>query len=478
MNRCFLLSALCLLLLSSTAACSSGSQPQDAPQPAAQDDLAVDLLIENGSILTMDEAYTHHPIGYVAVKGDEIVEVGGGAAPEQIQPLRRVDARGHFVLPGLINGHQHAPMTVMRGVADDLALMDWLQNYIFPSEAANVDEEMVYWGTLLAAMEMIRGGTTLYVDMYYFEGKVAEATARTGMRGILGQTILDFPVPDAHNPQQGIAAAKVFLAKWKDHPLIVPAVAPHSPYTCSTETLLACKAAAEEFDVPLVIHVAETQDELRQVREKAGTTPVRYLRDIGFLDDRVIAAHAVWVDEEEIEILKRFGVGPVHNPESNMKLASGVAPVPEMLEAGLAVGIGTDGPASNNNIDLLDEMDSAAKLHKISSMDPTVLSARQALSMATRLGAQAVDMEHMLGSLEAGKKADLILIKSQDVPEAVPSYDPYSTIVYSLGAQSVVMTVINGQVVFERGALTLIDEVEVYAKIKELQAKLTRSLKR
>ncbi|HSR50182.1 MAG TPA: amidohydrolase [Acidobacteriota bacterium] len=476
---------LMLVVLVTAAGCSEAPQPQQegqgsgAVEESSEDSaLTVDLLIEKGAVLTMDEEFTYHPVGYVAVKGDEIVEVGAGDVPAEIHGVRRIDASGHFVLPGLINGHQHAPMTVMRGVADDLALMDWLQNYIFPAEAANVDEEMVYWGTLLAAMEMIRGGTTLYVDMYYYEDKVAEATARAGMRGILGETILDFPVPDAKDPKSGIEAAKVYLAKWKDHPLIIPAIAPHSPYTCSTETLLACKAAAEEFDVPLVIHVAETQDELRQVKEKSGTTPVRYLRDIGFLDQRVIAAHTVWVDAEEIALMKQFGVGPVHNPESNMKLASGVAPVPDMLDAGLAVGIGTDGPASNNNLDLLDELDSAAKLHKIHRMDPTVLSARQALAMATRLGAQAVDMDHLVGSLEIGKKADLILIKSDGLPQGVPSFDPYSSIVYSLGAEAVVMTVVNGSVVFENGSLTKIDEAEVYSKVAELSAKLRSSLEK
>ncbi len=453
------------------AACGPSGEQEAAGQAEAD----VDLLIMGGTVLTMDESLTVYDPGYVAIVGEEIIDVGKASEGEQITARRRIDARGGFVMPGLVNGHQHAPMSLLRGVADDLTLMRWLEDYIFPAEKANVDEDFVYWGTLLSVREMIGSGTTTYADMYYFEDRVAQATALAGMRGVLGETILGFPSPDHPDAMTALKATRHYLQKWKGHPLIVPAVAPHSVYTCSTEVLKASKRLADEMDVPLIIHLAEVEDEVRQIREKHGTTPTRYLEQIGFLSDRVIAAHAIWVEPEEIEILLKHGVGVIHNPESNMKLAAGVAPVPDYLKAGLDVGIGTDGPASNNNLDLFQEIDSAAKLHKLWRKDPTVLDAPTVLSMATRMGARALGLGDLTGSLERGKRADLILLSGAR-PEAAPSYDPYSTIVYSLLGSSVDTVVINGAVVFEEGRLTKVDESELFSRVQELKTRIWRSL--
>ncbi len=424
----------------------------------------------------MDDAFSVHDPGFVAVQGHRIVGVGPSSGAAAFKAARTIDAAGHLLLPGLVNGHQHAPMSLLRGIADDLELMEWLRSYIFPAEAKNVDPDFVYWGTLLAAAEMIRTGTTTYADMYYFEGSVAEATARIGMRGVLGETIIDFPSPDYPDPQEALAGTRDYLSQWKDHPLVTPAVAPHSPYICSTETLKSSQKLAEEFDVPLLIHLAETEDEVQQVRDKANTTPARYLSEIGFLSDRVVAAHAVWVDAEEIELLAGAGVGVIHNPESNMKLASGTAPVPDMLAAALDVGIGTDGPASNNNIDLLQEIDTMAKLHKLISRDPTVLDARTALEIATRRGAAALGLGDQIGSIEVGKLADLITL-SLDRGPGTPFYDPYSTVVYSLLGDSVRTVVINGEIVFKDGRTTLVDEAEIGQNAYRLKERLLESLK-
>lgn len=453
-----------------TAAC----QGPAAEEPSLAAGEGLDLIIV-GTVVTMDGDYTIYDPGYVAIEGGRIQALGPAAEADGLKADRRLDATGKLILPGLINGHQHAPMALFRGVADDLELMEWLRSYIFPAEAKNVDEDFVYWGTLLSAIEMIRSGTTTYADMYYFEDKVAEATAKAGMRGVLGETIIGFPSPDYPDPESALKGTRAYLQKWRDHPLIVPAIAPHAPFTNSTEVLLASKAIADEFDVPLLIHVAETEEEVRQVRQKNGTTPVRYLRDIGFLSSRVVAAHCVWIDEEEIGILAEYDVGVIHNPESNMKLAAGVAPVPGLLAAGVDLGIGTDGPASNNNLDLLQEIDTMAKLHKLYSRDPTVVNARTALTAATRGGAEALGLGDLTGSLEAGKAADLIVLGLEG-PPGVPFYDPYSTIVYSLMGSAVETVVIAGQVVFEEGRVTTVDEDEIIARARELRQRILKSL--
>ncbi len=436
----------------------------------------VDLLIRDGIVVAMDGGRQIIQNGAVAVRADRIVAVGKTTdLAAQYQAKRTIDARGKLVLPGLINTHNHAPMTLLRGIADDLALMDWLQKYIFPAEAKNVSREFVEAGTALACLEMIRSGTTTYADMYYFEDQVAETTAKAGVRGVLGETIIQFPVADNKTPQDALAYTAKFIEHWKSSPLIVPAVAPHAPYTNSAETLKDCKALADRTGVPMIIHVSETQDEGKQIREKYSATSTQWLEQIGVLGANVLFAHGVWLSEEDLAIVKRRGVGLSHNPESNMKLASGTAPVPRMLRLGIPVGLGTDGAASNNNLDMFETMDFAAKLHKLISMDPTVLPASEVLEMATMGGARALHMEKEIGSLEAGKRADLILVETGSA-HAVPLFNVYSQIVYSIKGADVRTTIINGKVVMMDGRVTTLDENQVKQKAREFQKRISASL--
>ena len=436
---------------------------------------SVDLLISGGTVVTMDAAFTVYDPGFVAVREDRIVALGPLADVSRYSAVRSLEVADTIVLPGLINGHQHAPMTLFRGLGSDLKLMDWLTRYIFPAESKNVDRNFVFWGALLAATEMLESGTTTFADMYYFEEEVARAISTAGMRGILGQTIIGFPAPDYTTPEEALKGAEQFIVDWKDDPLVTPAVAPHSPYTCSREVLDACRELAEKHDVPLIIHLAETRDEVRQVEESTGFRPVTYLNEIGFLVDRLIAAHVIWAREEEIRMLQEHGVGVIHNPESNMKLASGTAPVPLLLEAGVDVGLGTDGAASNNNLDLLQEADTMAKLHKHSTGDPTVIPARVALVTATIGSARALDLEADLGSLEVGKKADLVVLGLGEA-SAVPVYDPYALVVYSLHGSAVETVIVNGRVVVEDGRILTVDREELWRQVERLRDKVIRSL--
>jgi 5-methylthioadenosine/S-adenosylhomocysteine deaminase len=438
---------------------------------------SADLLVRNGTIVTMDGSRTVIENGAVAIRGDRIAAVGTSAEiGAHYRAKRTIDARGGIMLPGLINTHNHAAMTLLRGVADDLALMDWLQKYIFPAEAKNVSPEFVEAGTALACLEMIRSGTTTYADMYYFEDKVAEVTARAGVRGVLGETIIQFPVADNKTPGDALQYAAKFIGRWKSSPLIVPAVAPHAPYTNSAETLKACKALADRSGVPMIIHVSETQDEGRQIREKYSTTSTQWLDQIGVLGPNVLFAHGVWLTEADLAIVKRHDVGISHNPESNMKLASGTAPVPRMLALGIQVGLGTDGAASNNNLDMFETMDFAAKLHKLVSMDPTVLPAAAVLEMATIGGARALHMEKEIGSLEAGKRADMILVGTGSA-HAQPLFNVYSQLVYSLKGADVRTSIINGKVVMADGRVTTLDENQVLQQTREVQRRISASLK-
>ncbi len=443
-----------------------------APQKPGE---AVDLLISGGTVITMDEGFAIHEPGFVAVRDDRILAVGALSEARGYRAENTLDATGKIVMPGLINGHQHAAMTLLRGLGSDLKLMDWLNDYIFPAEAKNVDPHFVYWGTLLSATEMLESGTTTYVDVYYFEEEAARATAKAGMRGILGQTVIGFPAPDYKTPREALQGAEEFIRSWKDDPLITPAIAPHAPYTCSEEVLRQSRELAEELDVPLLIHLAETRDEVDQVVEKTGFRPVAFLNRIGLLVDRLVAAHVVWANPEEIRLLVDNGVGVIHNPESNMKLASGTAPVPELLEAGVAIGLGTDGAASNNNLDLFQEMDTMAKLHKLAAFDPTVIPAREALVAATIGGARALNLEAELGSLEAGKKADLVVL-NLDQASAVPAYDPYALIVYSLSGSAVETVLVNGRQVVRDGAIVTIDRRELWHEVERLRRKVLSSL--
>ena len=440
-----------------------------------------DLLVTNATIVTMDPARRVINDGAIAVNGDTIAFVGpladlraqsmGGVTSKQT-----IDAKGELIIPGLINGHTHIPMVLLRGLIDDVTLDDWLRKYIFPAEAKNVTEDFVRWGSRLALAEMIRGGTTTFADMYYFEDAEAEETKAAGLRGFLGETWIDFPAPDNKSEAEMAAYTEKYLQKWRGDPLIHASVAPHSIYTCSEKTLRDAAALARKYHAPILIHVAEMRKELVDSLAKNGATPVQYLERIDFLGPDVLAAHCIWVDYTDMKILADRQVGCVNNPSSNMMLASGVAPVVDERAAGVHVGLGTDGPAgSNNDLDMMEEMDLASKLQKITRMDPRALGAKGALEMATIEGARALHMEKEIGSLEVGKKADFAIL-TLDVPNAVPMYDVYSQIVYALKASEVQTVVVGGKPVLKDGKLLTVDQAAAIAKGKEYADKVKASL--
>ena len=436
----------------------------------------VDLLVRGGTVVTMDGGRRVIEDGAVAVRGGRIVEVGASSEMTRKYLARQViDARGRAVVPGLINAHTHIPMTLFRGISDDLDLNEWLTKYIFPAEAKNVTEEFVRAGTRLGLAEMIRGGTTTYVDMYYFEDAVADETARAGVRGVLGETVIDFPVADNKTWSEAMAYTERFLKKWRGHTLITPAVAPHAPYTVSEEHLREARTLSDRHSSPIVIHVAETRKEVDDILKLKGKRPVDYLASIGFLNDRVIAAHSVHLTAEEISIFKRMGVGAAHCPQSNMKLASGVAPVPEMIAADINLGLGTDGAASNNDLDMWQEIDTAAKLHKLNSNDPRVVTAQQAFELATVRGARAIHMEREIGSLEAGKRADLVIV-DLDALHQTPRYNIYSHLVYATKSSDVRTVIIEGRTVMLDRRLLTLDEASIKQRARTFRERITRSL--
>jgi 5-methylthioadenosine/S-adenosylhomocysteine deaminase len=429
-------------------------------------------------VITMDPARRVIENGAVAIRGERIAAVGSKAEIDRrFQAKARLDRPDAILAPGLVNTHAHAAMSLFRGIADDMRLQDWLEKFIFPAEAKNVSPEFVRWGTRLACLEMLLAGATTYADMYYFEDVVAEATKEAGMRGVLGETIIGFPVPDAKTPADGLKFTERYLARFKGDPLIVAAVAPHALYTNSDETLKACRALANKYGAPLVIHLSETKRENDEALAKRKATPTQVLDRLGVFGGRTLAAHCVWVTDADIRILKARGVGVAHCASSNMKLASGVAPVTKMLAANLAVGLGTDGPAgSNNDFDMFEEMDLAAKLQKVSTMDPQALPAPRALEMATIRGARALGLEKEIGSLESAKRADIITVRL-DRAHAVPLYDVYSQMVYALKGCDVRDVMVNGRPVVRDGRSLTLDEKQVLAKAAELRVKISASLK-
>ena len=422
----------------------------------AQSPQQVDLIVYNATVVTMDAGGRVLPRGAVAITGRDIIAVEPAEAiASRYTAKETLDAEGQIVLPGLINTHTHAPMVLYRGLADDLALMDWLQKYIFPAEAKTVSPEFVRAGTRLAALEMIQSGTTTYTDMYYFEEEIGRATKAAGLRGVLGQTIIQFPVADAKTPAEGLARTEAFLKEFADDDLIVAAVAPHAMYTNDRATLKAARALADKYNAPVIIHLAETAEEAKTSLAKHKMSPTRYLESLGFWGPRTLAAHAVWLDAADIQILAKRKVGVSHNPESNMKLASGVAKVPALQRAGVRVGLGTDGAASNNDLDMFEAMRQAAFLHKLTSNDPRKIPAATALAMATIDGARALGMEQQIGSLEAGKRADLISVSVAGARQT-PMYDPLSHLVYVAKGSDVTTTIVNGKVLMrDRRVLTL-----------------------
>ncbi|MCG3160548.1 MAG: 5-methylthioadenosine/S-adenosylhomocysteine deaminase [Acidobacteria bacterium] len=438
----------------------------------------VDLLISGGAVVTMNGDRRIFENGFVAVRGERVVDVGDAAAlkAKNYRARQTIDARGKVVLPGLVNAHTHIPMTLFRGIADDLDLQDWLTKYIFPAEAKNVTRDFVIAGTRLGLAEMIRGGTTAYADMYYFEDAIAEETKKAGMRGVLGETVIDFPVPDNKTWEAALGYTESFVKRWKGDTLITPAIAPHAPYTVSTEHLNQVKAFADKHDVPIIIHLAEAPTETKTIAERYNTRPALYLEKIGFLSSRLLAAHVVHVNDREIEILKQREVGVAHCPQSNMKLSSGAAPIPQMLKLNLRLGLGTDGAASNHDLSMWEEMDTAAKLHKLVTMIPTVVTAEQALEMATIGGARALHMEKEIGSIEAGKRADLIVVDLNAL-HLTPMYNLRSHLVYAAKASDVTDTIVNGRVLMRNRRLLTLDEEAVKAAARKYQKQVSESLR-
>jgi 5-methylthioadenosine/S-adenosylhomocysteine deaminase len=421
-----------------------------------------DTILHNATIVTMDEGFRVIRDGAVAVAGDSIAAVGPAAEIlASTSAAETLDCRGAALIPGLINAHTHVPMTLLRGMADDLRLEVWLLGYMMPVEREFVSPDFCRLGTLLACAEMIRSGITCFADMYYFEEAVAQATADAGMRAVCSQTVMKFPTPDAASFEDSLAYAREFIARWKGHPLIVPSVAPHAPYTCTPEILRACASLAAEFDVPLHTHIAETREEVDQWREEYDMPVVPWVKKQGLLEAKVLAAHCVHVDDGEIHTMQHAGAGVAHNPSSNLKLASGFAPVVEMLEAGLNVGIGTDGPASNNDLDMFEEMRLATFIAKGASGNPTALPARLTLAMATRLGARALHLAELAGSIEPGKRADLVLVDLGGIHNH-PHFnrDPdsiYSRLIYACKAQDVTDVMVNGRWLMRDRSLQTID---------------------
>lgn len=437
-----------------------------------------DIIISGGTVVTMDDGRRVIEDGAVAIKGDKIVAVGKRSEiVRKYRAKQTINAAGKAVVPGLINTHTHVPMALFRGIADDMDLQEWLTKFIFPAEAKNVNEAFVRAGTRLGLAEMIKGGTTTYCDMYYFEDAIADETKRAGMRGVLGETILDFPAPDNKTWEAGISYTERFIRKWQNDPLIVPAIAPHAPYTVSQEHLLQARDVANKLNAPLVIHLAEANTETEFIQQKhQGQRPIEFVEKIGFFTNKTIAAHVIQANDAELDLLKKHNVGIAHNPQSNMKLAAGTAPVPSMLRKNLNVGLGTDGAASNNDLSMWEEMDTAAKLHKLTSGDPKMLSAEQAFSMATIGGARALHIGDITGSIEAGKRADIAIVDLDSLHQT-PMFNIYSHLVYATKADDVRSVIINGRVVMLDRRLLTLNESVIKRDANTYRQKIINSLK-
>ena len=436
--------------------------------------LPVDLLIQGGTVVCVDDAFTVIEEGAVAIEGPDVVAVGPAAAlAPRFAPRRTIDASGHAILPGLVNGHTHVAMTLFRGMADDLALETWLTQHIWPAEASWVDRESVARGTTLACVEMLRGGTTTALDMYWFPRECALAARKTGFRLVVGGVLLDGPGADGLSHEERLAENRSLLEEFRHDPLIGVSIQPHSTYTVSPEHLREAYALAREFGVLFALHASETEDEVRTVLERYGRTPVRHLDSLGLLGPATTLHHAVHLDDEEIALLARTGTSAVHCLESELKLASGIPRMPALLRAGVNVSLGTDGAASNNDLDLWSEMRLAALLYKAMEKDPTAIPARQALHLATRGGAKAIGIDHLVGSIEPGKRADLVLV-DLDRPHLSPVYNVVSHLVYAAHRSDVTTVLVNGVVVVENGRTTLVDERAAMAAVRETAARIRK----
>lgn len=434
-----------------------------------------DLVIEGGIALTMVDGATPLQDARVLVRGDRILEIQSGSEKGDLPPdVEILDAREGIIMPGLINGHTHAAMTLFRGFADDLPLSTWLYQKIFPAEARYLDEETVYWGALLACLEMISSGTTTFSDGYFFQDGTVRAVHQAGLRAIVAQGVIDFPAPGVPDPRENLLNGRRFVERWLHYSdLITPGLFCHSPVTCSDDTLVKAMEISRTYPVPLQIHLSETAEEVAAVFRKTGVRPVHHLDRLGLLCEGLICAHAIHLDDEEITLLAERGVKIVHLPESNMKLSSGVARVPDMLAKGLSVSLGTDGSASNNDLDLFREMDSAAKLSKVSEMNPVSLNAVSVLKMATTQGAKTLGFDKAVGALEPGKKADIIVVDLRS-PHLVPLYNPFSSLVYSAAGTDVRHVMVNGRVLFKDRQYLTVNADEVMDKVNEICRKMER----
>ena len=440
------------------------------PSPDRGTDRPYDLMITNGIVMTMDSQRRVIDNGTVVVTADTIAAIGSSTQIGSLPTKETIDAAGGIIMPGLVNTHTHAAMTLFRGLADDLPLMTWLNDHIFPAEAL-LDPEKVHTGTLLACAEMILAGTTCFCDMYLFEAAVARAAKAAGMRAVVGEVLYDFPSPNYGPIAKGFDYTRRLIDTWKNDPLVTIAVEPHSPYLCAPDLLTKATDIARQNHIPLVIHLSETHNEVNHIQEKYGATPVQHLADLGVLDTNLLACHCVVLSEADMELLQHHDVKVSHNPESNMKLAAGVSPVADLVRRGVCIGLGTDGCSSNNNLDLFTEMDTAAKLHKASRLDPTVMDAATVLRMATIDGARALGLDSITGSIEPGKKADIIVIDTRK-PHLTPMYNPTSHLVYAVGGSDVSATVVNGRVLMKDRRLITMDLEKVIADASQIAVTL------
>ncbi|MGO9372210.1 MAG: amidohydrolase family protein [Syntrophobacteraceae bacterium] len=440
------------------------------PQRNQPEKKKADILILNGLVLTLDTDSTIFDPGGIAIRDGKIEAVGPSDKIESaFESSETLDISGCVALPGLINAHTHAAMTLFRGLADDLPLMDWLQDHIFPAER-RLNEQWVYWGTMLACAEMILSGTTAFCDMYLFEHKVAEAAKNAGVRARVGEVLYDFPSPSYGEIENGLRLTESLIERWRGDPLVSIAVEPHALYTCSPDLLVKCHEISVRNEAPLVVHLSENEEEVKQILDRYGRRPVEHLAALGLLDQRLVADHCVALSETDISLLAENQVKVVHNPESNMKLASGIAPVPRLLESGITVALGTDGCASNNNLDMFGEMDTCAKLHKAATLDPTVLTAATALRMATGAGACALGWEGLTGQIAPAMLADLIVVDFRK-PHLTPVYNPVSHLVYAAGAADVRHSVIGGRLVMKDRMLLTLDLEEIFGHAREFAKK-------
>ena len=468
-----------IVFTAALAACSDDRPASPPIEQAPADDgrQTVNLIVAGDYVVTMDEALTVIEDGAVAISANLIIAVGSASEIDaNYRATERLAGENRIVMPGLINGHSHAAMTLLRGVADDLALMDWLNNYIFPAEVEFVDPEFVRIGTELACWEMIRGGTTTFVDMYYYPDVIAEVVDACGMRAYISATVIDQRSPDAENAADSIDKGRRFAERWKGvNSRITPIFGPHANYTLNAEQLAATRAAANDAGVPVSIHMSESPFEVQYSKDTFGTTTIELMESIGFLDGPTIGAHVVWPTDQEIPILVERQVGVIHNPTSNMKIASGISPVAKMLEAGVRIGLGTDGAASNNDLDMWEEMRLAAFLQKVEQMNPEVLSAATVLRMATSGGAEAIGLGDETGRLERGLKADLIQVAFDDVHH-VPTYDVVSHLVYVTDEQDVATVIVDGNILMRERELLTIDTERVANEANALAARIKTAL--